>query len=87
MGSNKYDVFYEYTVNGEVYSNYNGYYTCDGQKIRQNGVIAASQNISGSVCCEVTIRRKDALKQESADKFQFQLPDSVKVYDSILSCK
>ena len=36
-GSTKYDIIYEYRVNGEVYSGNNAYNKCDGQNARQLG--------------------------------------------------
>jgi hypothetical protein len=86
-GSTKYDIIYEYNVNGKVYSGNNGYNKCDGQNARQLGalllhkqfpVVYAVKSPSGGVML---------LRQDYADKYKFQLPDSVRFYDSVLSCQ
>jgi hypothetical protein len=86
-GSTKYDLIFEYNVNGAVYSGNNGYNICDHQNRAQLKslflgkwfpVVYAVKSPSGGTML---------LNQDFADKYKFQLPDSVRYIDSILSCQ
>jgi hypothetical protein len=86
-GDTKYDIIFEYKVNGEIYSNNDGYSTCEylsHSKLvslmvaKQFPVVYATKSPSGGFML---------LTQDFANRYKFQLPDSVRFYDSVLSCK
>jgi hypothetical protein len=86
-GSTKYDIIYEYKVNGEVYSGNNSYNKCDGQNARQLGSLLLHKQFPVVYAVKSPSGGAMLLTQDYADKYKFQLPDSVRSYDSILSCK
>ena len=86
-GSSDYYVLFEYTVNGEVFHADDGFNYCGGQNMdqvksllkgKQFPVVYATKSPSGGAIL---------LRQDFANKFNYTLPDSVKVYDSVLNCK
>lgn len=86
-GSNKYDIIFEYEVNGEIYGGNNGYNTCDGQNTKQLGSLFLHKQFPVVYAVKSPSAGFMLLTQDFADKYKFQLPDSVRFYDSILSCK
>ncbi|HTI89834.1 MAG TPA: hypothetical protein VL727_04555 [Puia sp.] len=86
-GSSKYTIIFEYKVAGEIYGGNNDYDLCDHQNKadlralflgKQFPVVYAVNSPSGGDML---------LTQDYADKYKYQLPDSVKFYDSVLSCR
>ena len=86
-GSTKYDIIYEYKVNGEAYSGNSGYNKCDGQNTRQLGSLLLHKQFPVVYAVNSPSGGAILLTQDFADKYNFQLPDSVKFYDSVISCK
>ncbi len=86
-GSTKYDIIYEYKVNGKVYSSNNGYNKCDGQNSKQLGSLLLHKQFPVVYAVKSPSGGAMLLTQDFADKYKFQLPDSVRFYDSVLSCK
>ena len=82
-----YSVLYEYQVSGKQYRSNNNYNYCG-----QLGITKLSALLVGKRF-PVVYAVKDAstgimvLTEETAGRFQYQLPDSVKFYDSVLTCK
>jgi len=82
-----YSVLYEYKVNGQTYRDNNNLKYCSGQNMAQIKVLLIGKQFP------VAYGTKDAsggvllLTQDHADQFKYTLPDSVKYYDSILTCK
>ena len=82
-----YSILYDYWVENKKYHRNENYNYCRGwtrQKIElllvgKQFPVAFSANDPG-VCSML-------LTQDNADRFKYQLPDSVKFYDSVLSCK
>jgi hypothetical protein len=86
-GSGDYSIIFAYTVNGELYHGNNDPNFCSGQNIaqikalllgKQFPVVYGQKSPSGGTML---------LSQDYADKFKYQLPDSVRYYDSVLNCK
>ena len=86
-GSGDYSIIFEYTVDRENYHGNNDLDFCRGQdraKIRalllnkRFPVVYGTKGPSGGVML---------LNQKYADKFKYQLPDSVRYYDTVLYCK
>jgi hypothetical protein len=86
-GDTKYDIIFEYTVNGEVHGGNNGYTKCDFQNAKQLGLLLLHKQFPVVYAVKSPSFGVMLLTQNYADKYKFQLPDSVKFYDSILSCK
>jgi hypothetical protein len=85
--SGDYSVLFKYKVNGKVYSNNDDFNYCSGQSMagmksllvdKQFPVVYAVKDPSGGFVL---------LTQEYADKYKYQLPDSIRYYDSVLTCK
>jgi len=82
-----YSVLYDYWIGNKKYHKDASYNYCRGwskSKIKSLLVgkqfpVAYSTNDPG--VCSIL------LTQDNADRFKFQLPDSVKFYDSVLTCK
>lgn len=86
-GSSKYDIIYEYKVNGEVYSGNNGYNTCNGENTGRLGSLFLHKQFPVVYAVKSPSGGAMLLTQGFADKYKFQLPDSVRFYDSVLSCQ
>jgi hypothetical protein len=82
-----YSVLYEYKVNGQTYHDNDNCKYCPGQNMGQIKALLIGKKFP------VAYGTKDAsagvllLTQDDADKFKYTLPDSVKFYDSVLTCK
>ncbi|HXB94206.1 MAG TPA: hypothetical protein VNU70_03570 [Puia sp.] len=85
--SGDYSVLFEYVVKGKMYGNNNNYNYCSGQSRagmksllvgKQFPVVYAVKEPSGGFML---------LTQQYAEKYKYQLPDSVLYYDSVLTCK
>ena len=85
--SGDYSVLFTYDVNGKVYGNNDDFNYCSGQTMagmkslllgKQFPVVYAVKDPSGGFML---------LTQDYADKYKYQLPDSVRHYDSVLNCK
>jgi len=85
--STKYDIIFEYKVNEEVYSSNNGYNHCDGQNHSQLRSLLLGKQFPVVYSVKSPSGGAMLLTQDFADKYKFQLPDSVRFYDSVLSCK
>ena len=85
--SGDYSILFEYQVGGKKYRSNDNYNYCDhlGQTKLRALLVGKYFPVAYSV--------KDAstgvllLTEETAGRFHFQLPDSVKLYDSLLACK
>lgn len=85
-GSSQFELIYEYTVNGEVYGGNVKYSPCnypgdaDIKSLflhKTFPVVYAANSPSGGFL---------VLTQDRADKYHFQLPDSVRSIDAIINC-
>ncbi|HEV7423900.1 MAG TPA: hypothetical protein VGO21_01795 [Candidatus Paceibacterota bacterium] len=85
--SGDYSVLYEYQVSGKIYRGNNNYNYCGHMGITKLSTLLVGKSFP------VAYAAKDAstgillLSEVSANLFHFQLPDSVKFYDSVLTCK
>jgi hypothetical protein len=86
-GSNKFDIIFEYKVNGEIYGGNNGYNTCNNENEKRLGTLFLKKQFPVVYALKSPSAGTMLLTQDFADKYKFQLPDSVRSYDSILSCK
>lgn len=86
-GSGDYSIIFKYIVNGKFYHGNNDLVFCRGQDRsqikalllgKQFAVVYGTRSPSGGTML---------LSQDYADKFKYQLPDSVRYYDSVLYCK
>jgi len=84
-GSTKYDIIFEYKANGEVYSGNNGYNKCNGQNTSQLGSLLLHKQFPVVYAIKSPSIGTMLLSQDFANKYKFQLPDSVRFYDSVLS--
>ena len=85
--SGNYSVLYEYQVSGKLYRSNDNYNYCGQLGMNKLRALLVGKNFP------VVYAVKDAstgillLTEEIADRFHYQLPDSVKFYDSVLTCK
>jgi hypothetical protein len=86
-GSDDYFIFFEYTVDGEVYHGDDGFNYCKGQNMTQIKSLLGGKQFPVVYGTKSPTAGTMVLTQEFADKFNYTLPDSVKFYDSILTCK
>ena len=82
-----FSVIYDYQIDNKKYHNNESYNYCGGMSMSEaksllvgkQFPVAYSANDAGTCSMLIT--------QENADRFHYQLPDSVKYYDSVLTCK
>ncbi len=85
--SGDYSILYEYHVSGKLYRSNDNYNYCGHMGITKLSALLVGKSFP------VVYAVKDAstgimlLTEESAVQFHYQLPDSVKFYDSVLTCK
>jgi hypothetical protein len=80
-------IFYEYFVDGVKYQGDNGYFYCDSGSLKKIKLLfmgksfplVYAENIHGAGFLIIT--------QKGADKYNYTIPDSLRMYDSVLSCK
>jgi hypothetical protein len=85
--SGDYSILYDYWIDNKIYHNNENYNYCRGlsmSKVKSLLVgkqfpVAYSANDAGTCSMLIT--------QKNADRFHYQLPDSVRFYDSTLTCK
>lgn len=85
--SGDYSVLYEYKVKGKMYRSNNNYNYCRGQNMTEIKSLLVGKQFPVAYAVKDASTGTILLKQEDADRFKYQLPDSVRYYDSVLSCK
>lgn len=86
-GSGDYSIIFEYSVNGRRYHGNNDPEFCRGQNRAQIKTLLLGKQfpvVYGTKSPSIGFMLLD---QEYANKFNYQLPDSVRYYDTILNCK
>ena len=82
-----YTVLYEYKILGASYHCNNSFYYCGDLDLNKiNGLL---ENKSFPVAYAINVHKlgKIFLTQKDADEFNYPLPDSLLIYDSVLTCK
>ncbi len=82
-----YSVLYEYKVKDKVYSQHNSYNYCRGQTMAQIRTLLIGKHFPVAYGTKDNSAATMLLTQENADKFKYTLPDSLRIYDTILTCK
>jgi len=85
--SGDYSIVFEYKVNGEVYHGNNNPNFCDGQSREQIKALLLGKKFPVVYGVKSPSAGFMLLRQDYANKFNYTLPDSVKYYDSVLTCK
>lgn len=85
--SGDYSIVFEYKVNGEVYHGNNNPNFCDGQTREKMKLLLLGKQFPVVYAVKSPSAGTMLLTQDNADRFKYTLPDSVKYYDSILTCK
>jgi hypothetical protein len=85
--SGDYSIVFEYKVNGEVYHGNNNPNFCDGQSREQIKALLLGKRFPVVYGVKSPSAGFMLLNQDYANKFNYTLPDSVKFYDSVLTCK
>jgi hypothetical protein len=86
-GSGDYSIIFEYTVEGKVYHGNNDPEFCRGQDRAQIKALLLGKRFPVVYGTKSPSGGTMLLSQDYADKFKYQLPDSVRYYDSVLNCK
>ena len=82
-----YSVLYEYEINNTVYTESNSYNYCGFQNMAQIKALLIGKHFPVAYGTKDPSTGTMLLTQENADIFKYQLPDSLRVYDTILTCK
>jgi hypothetical protein len=85
--SGDYSIVFEYKINGEVYHGNNNPNFCDGQNREQIKSLLLGKQFPVVYAVKSPSAGTMLLTQDNADRFKYTLPDSVRYYDSILTCK
>jgi len=85
--SGDYSIVFVYTVNGELYHGNNNLEYCSGQNMDQIKALLLGKRFPVVYGIKSPSGGALVLSQDYADKFKYQLPDSVRYYDSVLYCK
>ncbi|MEO5594476.1 MAG: hypothetical protein ABIR15_13740 [Chitinophagaceae bacterium] len=85
--SGDYSVLYEYLLNGKIYRNNTNRSYCKGASISKLKLLLTDKKFTVAYSAKDYGVSSILLTQADADVVQYVLPDSVKVYDSILGCK
>lgn len=85
--SGDYSIVFEYSVNAHTYNGNNNYNYCSGQSMSQLKSLFVGKHFP------VVYAMKDPsggfmlFTQNYADRYKYKLPDSIRFYDSVLTCK
>jgi len=82
-----YSVLYKYEVNGRTYRDNNNCKYCSGQTMAQIQALLIGKQFPVAYDTNDASGGIMLLDQDHADQFKFILPDSLKFYDSVLTCK
>jgi len=82
-----YSVLYEYKVNGKRYNANSNFKYCQGQSMATVNSLLVGKIFPVAYAVESPIAATLLLTEDNADRFKYVLPDSVKYYDSVLTCK
>lgn len=85
--SGDYSVMFNYKVNGKIYGGNNNLDFCSGQNRAQIKTLLTGKQFPVVYGIKSPSIGYMLLTQDYADKFKYTLPDSVKYYDSVLTCK
>lgn len=82
-----YSVLYNYQVKGQTCRNNLNCKICSGQTVAQIKALLIGKQFPVAYDTKDAVTGVLLLTQDDADQFKYNLPDSVKYYDSVLSCK
>jgi hypothetical protein len=85
--SGDYSILYDYWVDNKIYHNNENYNYCRGMSISKAKILLIGKRFPVAYSANDPGTCSMLLTQENADRFKFQLPDSVRYYDSVLTCK
>jgi hypothetical protein len=85
--SGDYSVLYEYQVSGKQYRSNNNYNYCGHLGRTKLSALLVGKNFPVAYAVKDASTGIMLLTEENAIQFHYQLPDSVKYYDSVLTCK
>jgi len=82
-----YSILYKYEVNGKEYKANSNFKYCPGQGMASLVSLLVGKQFPVAYAIESPFAADILLTQDNADRFKYILPDSVKFYDSVLTCK
>jgi len=85
--SGDYSVLYEYMLNGTTYHNNTNRNYCRGLGITKVKLLLTGKKFTVAYSSSDYGISSIILTQDDAETFHDQLPDSVKFYDSVLTCR
>jgi hypothetical protein len=85
--SGDYSIVFEYQVQGKVYNGNNNYNYCHGQSMAGMRSLLVGKQFPVVYAVKDPSTGFMLLTQQYANKYKYQLPDSVRFYDSVLTCK
>jgi hypothetical protein len=85
--SGDYSVLYEYSLRGRLYKNNMNYNYCRHMSTAKLEVLLVGKSFPIAYAAGDESISSMLLTQENADRFHYQLPDSLKIYDSVITCK
>ncbi len=85
--SGDYSMIYEYKINGRKYTGNNNYEFCGTITMQKMSELLVNQYFPVAYSSKDMAQSSIIVTQKSADMFNYKIPDSLLVYDSILSCR
>ncbi len=82
-----YAVLYEYFVEGKKYSNNNNYNFCNNLSLQRVRLLLKNKSFPVAFAVEAPNSGIMIIKKEEAAMFNYENPDSLLIYDSVLTCK
>jgi len=80
-------VLYEYFVNGKKYENNNNYNFCNNLSLQRIKLLLERKSFPVAFAVNAPSAGVMIIKKEEAERFNYLIPDSMLVYDSVLTCK
>ena len=82
-----YSILYNYEINGKVYNANSNFKYCYGQGMASLASLLVGKKFPVAYARESPFAADILLTQDNADRFKYTLPDSLRFYDSVLTCK
>jgi len=85
--SGDYSLLYEYQVAGRLYKGNDNYNFCEGQNRQKIGLLLINNSFPVAYSNKYNNISMLILTRKQAEKINYKIPDSLLVYDSVLTCK
>ena len=85
--SGDYAVLYQYVVGNKVYQNNNNFKFCNYQTMQKMRIVLKDKKFPVAYSTKDATMSIMLITKKDAERFKYKIPDSLLIYDSILTCK